>query len=228
MWTTQALCRSVASITLKQTPKTPLWDLDLVVKPPGGLSCPISVTVTSTGITGTGSSNDPGSTCESIKVRMPVFKGTNEMIPDGSNDFSVQVSDESGTLIAFTDALKVPPAPIWIALGDSTSSGWNQKANSWTSYKANDAGVAWPDTAYKAINIKYKVPSVWAMGYNPLAVGGKTSTYVAETEDPQMVKSLSLQTNSWNVVSVTGGANDLDLSGVLEEFIVRMFCAVAQ
>jgi outer membrane protein assembly factor BamB len=221
VWAYSQINRSVASITLKQTPKTPLWDLDLVVKPPGGLSCPISVTVTSTGITATASSKDPGSTCESIKVRMPVFEGTNEMIPDGDNDFSVQVSDASGTLFAFTDALKVPPPPIWIALGDSTSSGWNQKANNWFSYRANDAGVAWPDTAYKAINTKYKVPSVWAMAYLPLAVGGETSTYVVETEAPKMVRSLSLRTNSWNVVSVTGGANDLDLSGVLKEF----YCA---
>jgi hypothetical protein len=228
------LLKPRGNLVLKQTPKTPLWDLDLVATPPPGWTCssssPITVTVTSAGI-----NSGQFTGCPNVAVRMPVFEaGGPQMNPDANNAFTVQMSDGSQQA-TWTQELKLPKAPVWIAVGDSTSSGWNQTSNGYF-YSPNDVSYSWPNTAYQAINTEYQVPPSWAMSLDSLARGGWKLGNVGDSclipdgdtfeerdtilcsQDLAMRNSLVTQKDSWNVVSVTGGANDLDLGGVLKKF----------
>ena len=219
----------IGTIELKQTPKTPFWDLDLLVHPPSGTLCPVTAVVLNDGISGNGSSTGPGSSCTEIKVRMPVYYGNNSMNPgtDNGNDFTVQLSDAGGGSSTFTQAVLLPKAPVWIVVGDSTSSGWNQQSNNFspTSYKPNDYPHAWPQYSVLQLNSDFNVPSQWQMIYGDcqgtdlcsnFAQGGASTDDMKKNGQGSLAASLlGQQDNSWNVLSYAGGANDIGLMWTL-------------
>jgi len=220
---------NVTSITERIQATTPLYQIDLTVglqnvSCPATLSltagslAPTSVTVCATGQTAP----------SSVHVLQPVFDGSGELSPDST--FSVAASVNGGT--AFGTTLATPPAPIWIGVGDSYSSGHYQTTdspdcwfqNSLCGVYPNDQSYSWVSnspisSAAADVNIRLKVPGEWSMSSDMLAKSGaKASQFASAGQIAAMQSDIETHSGSWNVVSFTGGANDANLGGILRSY----------
>jgi hypothetical protein len=206
------------TLALNQTPTTPMWDLDLAVTTAPGCTATVSVSsgaITSTSTTGSGNE----------LVHMPVFDASgHSLLPGKTNTFTVNVNGTDTKV-----DLVVPSAPIWIALGDSTSSGHHQDCDSTgfvvgrtSCYHPNDQWYSWVATAVATLD--QAVPAAarrWDVRYSNLARSGFTSSQVVADELPHVGGLLTPHAGSWNIVSFTGGANDLDLEGTMKDYYLN-------
>ena len=106
-----------------------------------------------------------------------------------------------------------------VAVGDSTSSGWNQPCNYFCSH-GDDPSYSWVASAVSTIN-QNLVPAsaqAWQMTYVNLAKGGATTIAIALKQTSLMDTALDAHSHSWNVVSFTGGADDVQLETVLGDY----------
>jgi hypothetical protein len=134
--------------------------------------------------------------------------------------------------------IHTPKAPAWIGVGDSYTSGWHQDSDELTcvivsagdcSVTQLDTSYSWLSTAVGDFNTTQHIPSGWQMTETDYAIGGAATssfgasgetpgTYAWATGDTQaawMRDGLTSQSDSWNVVSVTGGAIDAGLQDTL-------------
>lgn len=229
-------CNKIVDVQLHQTPQTPLYDLSLVVTlNTANISCPGTVKVSSAGISATAAACQNGVPQGKIVVQFPVFEGkTKQLAPGKPSTFDVTVSDTKGK-DHLKKSINVPPVPVWVGLGDSTSSGHNQLLS--LPCKVTDAGntngqcglfsnvpqFSWVTRATNQLNSDLHVPDNWKMKTDFLAHSGNSTSTVASTQAPQMISDLTQGKNSWNIVSVSGGADDVDFAAPLVAFYEQHF-----
>ena len=85
----------------------------------------------------------------------------------------------------------------------------------------NDPAFSWVTRAAKALNSMMQVPTAWAIAPDVLAISGDTTSQVISNQVPTMQTKLGSHAGSWNVVSVTGGADDLQFSNELAAFYLK-------
>jgi hypothetical protein len=202
----KASCGKAVDLEIRQTPQTPLWDLDTVVTlNPAQITCPATVTVAS----GLQSVTEPactsGTALEQVGVELPVFSSVGALSPGTGNRFTVSVDDVHGTDI-LDKSLPVPRAPVWFGLGDSYSSGFQSY------WDQNDQSFSWVARAVSSLNSAYGVPPAWRMTARILARSGATTDEEAAGQLTASAQELGQQLGSWNFASVTGGANDADFA----------------
>jgi hypothetical protein len=151
----------------------------------------------------------------------------------------------TGGAAQFSGSITTPTAPVWIGVGDSYSSGHHQtvdlpgcvtdvsgftvQGNAGCKVFPNDSDFSWVQRATTRLNAPNgvpKVPSLWRMQPIVTAISGEpASSYSLPYHDsfPQatlMTQALSKLAGSWDVLSLTGGANDIDFAGVLRNWYV--------
>jgi Glycine rich protein len=189
---------------------TPLYEIPLTLALTGG-SCPSSVSVQLGSLPPV---SDPvcaagGSVPVTTQVLLRPWSGTQVLLPGSS------VTASSGTASV---SLSLPPAPVWVGVGDSYSSGHHQDRSHWLCIdqtprcgvpgSGNDPGFAWETRATGQVNSALKVPDSWHMIWNvPARSGAATSSFEAN-QVGSMENALGQHAGSWNVVSVSGGADD--------------------
>ena len=141
--------------------------------------------------------------------------------------------------------IELPPAPRWVAVGDSYSSGHHQDLDQpiyphcfsipngadsvYCSLKWNDYDWAWPRRATLQINKELGVPGAWQMAQVSVARSGAKADDFTNQRQPsgscpgcsQMrgaLGSLQLAPGSWNILSISGGANDAEFADVLKTY----------
>jgi alpha-tubulin suppressor-like RCC1 family protein len=148
---------------------------------------------------------------------------------------------------SYSTPVDLPPRPLWVAVGDSYTSAHHQDRDvpanvtplcvyipnaadsSICSLKWNDRAWSWTQRATNDVNAALGVPDAWKMqNYNVGMSGAKAVDY--EKSGPPTSKCigcgelesatalLELAPRSWNVLSVSGGANDAHFKEVLEVF----------
>lgn len=203
-------CGKAVDVEIRQTPQTPLWNLDTTVTlNPAQITCPATVTVASGLLSGSAPAcGDVGSAAATVSVRLPVFDAVGSALRPGARDpFTVSVTDAHGTDILDKN-LSVPPAPAWYGLGDSYSSAFR-----WYRFDENDRTFSWVSRAADALNSYYSVPPEWRMTPRIIAQSGATTDAMATGHLTDAAQELGQHLNSWNIASVTGGADDADFAG---------------
>ena len=99
-------------------------------------------------------------------------------------------------------------APAWYGLGDSYSSAFR-----WYHFDENDRSFSWVSRAADALNSYYSVPPEWRMTPRVIARSGATTDAAATGQLTTAAKELGQHLNSWNIASVTGGADDAEFAG---------------
>jgi len=195
------------------TAATPLYSIPLQLQLSGG-SCPSSVDVQLGSLPAV-----PEPVCGSggsVPAILDVFirpwdqtDTTQELQPLATVTASSGAAHTSVTL---------PAAPIWVGVGDSYSSGHHQDSSHWTCFDLTarcgvpgggyDPGFAWETRATAIINSAFNVPADWQMTTDVTAQSGAATTAFAAGQVPRMTGDLKARSSSWNVVSVSGGADD--------------------
>jgi hypothetical protein len=195
------------------TSGTPLYRIPVVLSLAGG-SCPASVSVVLGGLPA-----QPEPVCGPgghVPAKLTVFLTPwvrSQQLTPGQ-----RVTVSAG---GRTAALTLPARPIWVAVGDSYSSGHNQKTSHWNFLvcgsipnNTNKCGLTWNDPAFAwatiaahKINAAFGVPSQWQMKADIVGRSGASSASYASGQVPAMKKDLASAPGTWNVVSTTGGAN---------------------
>jgi hypothetical protein len=149
----------------------------------------------------------------------------------------------------FIGTVSVPRAPLWVGIGDSFSSGWRQYQDdphcvippSAPGAVCNvvdpDPGWSWVSRATILLNVRqnhgtYVIPSEWLMERVVLARGGAKVSELGRSGSPSFLcpgcgqldnlRSLigGSQASSWNIVSITAGADDVQFSDALRDYYV--------
>jgi hypothetical protein len=190
--------------------------------------------------------------------------------PDQDWYLWVRSVQSGGTANAWATPLKVhtPKAPIWVAVGDSFSSGHHEasdqplcptQADAAVKYLGktiscaggasylpsndptpNDASASWVNTAVASYNSSTHAPSAWQIslgatgadgmpvyliarsgaptsqfGRSDLATPGTPTWASGDTQSAKLSLALYARYDSWNVASMTGGADDTNWTDVL-------------
>lgn len=149
-------------------------------------------------------------------------------------------------------ALKVrtPRRPVWVGVGDSTSSGHHQTTDEpgcaeeapWpftcepADLVPNDASYSWVSSAASKVNTSLHVPSGWQTQPVVVAKSGQAtsefgngtfasnpSEWASTGQAGRASVELYSRYNSWNVVSMTGGANDTNWYDVMRQWYIDNF-----
>ncbi len=225
---------SVTSITRSIGATTPMYNINLAV----GLknvTCPATLSLTAGSlaprtVSVCASGQTPPS---SVHVLQPVFNSSGTLPPNST--FGVTASVNGGP--SFSTSLPTPPAPIWIGLGDSLSSGWHQTPETPGSFcpvvdeptclSKNDSSYSWvsdgSSSAAALVNARLHVPSVWQMTWDMQAKGGAKTTEWNNSggQIDNMISDIESHFGSWNVVSFTGGADDANLGGIFTKWYLN-------
>jgi len=199
-------CGKAVDVEVRQTPQTPLWQLDTVVTlNPAQIACPATVTVASGLLSRSASACGRGASAPAaLGVRLPVFGPLGAALQPGArNPFTVSVTDAHGTDILAKD-LSVPPAPAWYGLGDSYSSAFRALGDQ------NNKAFSWISRVVDVLNSDFDVPPEWRMTPVIVAASGATTDAMAAGQLTTAAQELGQRLGSWNIASVTGGANDAD------------------
>jgi hypothetical protein len=217
----------IASIRQRIGPTTPMYKMDLAVELQN-VMCPAALTLTAGSLaTRTVTICSSGQVAPPIlRLHQPVFDGSGQLSPD--SEFSVSASINEGP--RYVTTLATPPPPIWIGVGDSFTSGHNQAADRphcWIlascGVTPNDPQFSWvsnkTESAAAKLNALLKVPASWAMASHMVALSGASATnYKSQGQLDAMESDLETHAGSWNVVSFTGGGNDVNLALTLTEY----------
>jgi hypothetical protein len=236
------------AITVSVGPKTALWKLDLTTDVTSLVPATCATTLTlvvsvpddetpprphkvSKKLCGAG-----GQPLSKVTVPWPVFidkttAGQSYLLqPD--HDYLATASI-SGISQSLSSTIHTPKPPVWVALGDSYSSGHHQDIDAPYCITSpsdcltipNDPAYSWIPSAVAEVNQRSGVPGLWAMSPDLLAMSGATTSDVVRVQLPTALSVLSNQRNSWDVVSLTGGADDLDFAGELLDWYSPRYIA---
>jgi hypothetical protein len=154
------------------------------------------------------------------------------------------------TISAWLPPLRVhtPRSPLWVGLGDSYSSGHHQSSDApfcpllgdvWSDLigvglalgcnngrgpadlEPDSLSFSWISRAVAKVNAQANIPQAWSLTADILASSGASTTTIAGRQESQMRQDLAQRADSWNLVSVTGGADDADFSTTLARFYSR-------
>ncbi len=221
----------VTSVASAVTSTTPLWTLDLTVKL-ADVVCPAKVSIS----LGTWTKTQPicgqGATAPpEIHVPWKVFYGNRSLTPNSNVSVSAYViKSKAPHYGGASTTLKVPPAPAWIGAGDSFSSGHHQDRDNISctpkppfpcspdSLIANDDSFSWVTRATTKLN--KNVPSEWRYATAVVAKSGaSTSQMFDQGQIAYAVKAFNnAHQGSWNILSLTAGADNVPFQGTLEAF----------
>ena len=166
----------------------------------------------------------------------PVFASSYVLQPDSDYRATATIPELGQTIIG---TIHTPKAPIWVALGDSVSSGHNQAVDApgcanplldpdglGCGVIPNDGLFSWTDRASTLLNRSRAVPSPWtfqrdgnisqSLTADVLAQSGSSTSGVINGQLPTALTLLARHSDSWNIVSVTGGADDVGFKNELE------------
>lgn len=217
------------SLTTTVTPKTPMWKIDAQVGlNPTQIACPAALKVTITDVYGGlmfkttpdicgGQTTAPAQT----DIYVPVFdplNSANNLTPETAANHVIatataQLTDANNQQSSLTATATIPPAPIWVGLGDSYASGYHQTSTQprcvvFCGVMKNDFSFSWLRSAVDQLNAKFSVPTAWQMSHDMEATSGNTTKVILESQDPHMKQMLAMHQGSWNVVSFDGGADE--------------------
>lgn len=216
----------VIGVNLSVTPSTPLWHVDLdILLDPATIVCPATVGV----VLGGTFSSVTGDVCggntvahSDVHAIMPVFDGLhpNALNPMDMATVQTVLDGSDGMNHSFAQSVQLPPAPVWVGIGDSFSSGHHQDSNG-VIYTPNDAQYSWVTQAATKLNNAYDVPPSWQMSVDLEAQSSTTTQQMVKSQMPHMVETVMAHSGSWNVVSIDGGANDMNFSGPLASYYLK-------
>lgn len=228
----------ITSVSASVGPTTPLWNLDLRFDLTG-VTCPADLhykirdvnfgdTAGKTTICGAGQSAPAW-----VIVQRPVYVkdggGVSTLTPSSTALVSGRVydpghdTDNSSGGAMF--GVNVPPAPVWIGIGDGFTSAVRQDIDNVTTagYNANDAGLSWITKATAALNSRESVPNEWKVQALVLArdnaslLGGPGTTAVSD-QLAAAVAELQAHAGSWNWVGLSAGLEDSGIPAALDAF----------
>lgn len=129
---------------------------------------------------------------------IPVF----EVQPLVRTQLLLQAVDAAGnTSSPFTIDYQLPGAPVYVAIGDSFASGHRGKTNTY------DKSYGYPAHFAKRLPSGGS-RSGWKYSYINVAKSGATTNEILADQIPKARRTLSNRQGSWNVVTVSAGAND--------------------
>ncbi len=212
---------------------TPLYHLDVTVDL-SGVSCPATLIIAAGNWEKRPQICAAGGTAPSqYRFQWKVFDSIHRLPPSGNVSITARIAKSDAPVYGGAPTkLKVPPAPRWIGVGDSFSSGHHQDVDNrscapieWPlvgscspkSYAANDPNFSWVTRAASKLNVG--VPNEWR--YRTLLVaqsGASTRQMFEQGQIDVMVRTIRANAGSWNIVSLTGGANNIDFLNTLREF----------
>ena len=153
----------------------------------------------------------------SLDVNMPVFDSSGSSATPSA---TVSLTAQVGSGAIYSTSVHMPPAPVWVGLGDSFSSGHHQNNDrpgcfylgSACGVVQNSPSFSWVTQAAAQVNSELHVPAAWAMVPYVEAKSGTSTNYMRTKGDPQARVDLAGHVgsinNSWDVLSVNGGADD--------------------
>ena len=241
------------ALAVAVTPTTPLWKLDLTPNLsaftlPAVCTVPLTVSITiiddeASPQKHTGSEKicDAG-TAPTLKkpLEWPMFlnikTGGEKYLLQPDRDYAATI-----TIAALNEsasaAIHTPTAPVWVALGDSYSSGHHQDLDAPDCIDLdtsdvvgagcgtipNDLSGSWPYLATAGpdnINQLRSVPQVWRITMTLFASSGSTSIDAVNSQLPGALSLLQAHRGSWNVLSDTDGADDVDFATELLKWYI--------
>jgi hypothetical protein len=230
----------VTGLAARVSPETPMWNVDVAVSTKG-VTCPATVTVRAGSASGSASlcATAQQTPQPSVTIHLPVYNRTTGAVilrPKTKYDLAAQLTDAVGPGTGATSTLTTPGPPQWVGVGDSYSAGHHQDADQPrcflplcypASYSPNDVRFSWVTRAAALLNSRLRVPRIWRMTPNVIARSGALAKDFASSgpatdactgcgEIDALKASLANFPGTWNVVSITGGANDVDFAGTLE------------
>jgi hypothetical protein len=231
---------NVSSVGASVGPKTPLWKMNLAVAATG-LACPSTLKIHVGQAVGgmnygatvckAGGTAPPVITVPNAPVfTPPTAKVAGALIPGGQPGGNVQTWTATYTdpftrktsIIGSGILQGMPEAPVWVAVGDSYSSGHHQDADSplcltedaSCGVVPNDSNFSWVRQSVDSLNTSHHVPDAWLMTPDVVALSGAASSSFG-SQAMTMTVDLTNRRHSWNVVSIDGGANDIQFGAFL-------------
>ena len=227
---------TVTGVTVEDvTPTTALYHVTLDISV-SNVTCPEDVQVYVGGASRLAHVCDAGQTAPAVvRVDLPVFDNNSvnpySLSPDGPNTVLAYIVSNSHT--AFNGSVMMPAPPVWIGVGDSFTSGHHQDASDFSLHcqiplsalvfaglgtscntHPNDPSYSWVSQVAGLVNQNLDVPTEWHMGWQDVGVSGMQAENLAKgskqnpSEVTLMQQFLTQYPGSWNVVSLTGGADD--------------------
>lgn len=220
----------VTNVSWSVSNTTALWNLDVTV----GLSnvtCPATLVVSINAWVKRSQICAIGETA-STELHFPwkVFN-TDHSLPPGSN-VAIQAFIGKSKEPAWSGQGLVPAAPLAISVGDSYNSGHHQLVDSPfcaaespipcipADYNPNDPYFSWVFQLTNKLNVN--VPAEWQYAYEMRAQSGATTQEMRDQfQAGAMSYLLALHPGSWNLLAISGGANNGNLAGVLSDYYTR-------
>ncbi len=220
----------VAGVSWSVSPTTPSWILD-VSADLTNVSCPASLIVT----VGTWEKRPRicgvGETAPStLRFGWKVFDPSRSLSPGSNVPITAYVARSKEAHYGTT--LLVPQAPPWAGLGDSYSSGHHQDKDDIgcvpqdlpivgpchpASLTENDPAFSWVTRAVAKLNTG--VPAIWKYKELLLAQSGVTTGQMFDQGQVRsMARTIANLGQTWSIVSLTGGANNVDFLNTLRDF----------
>ena len=237
----------ISSVSASVTPNSALYEMKATANF-SGVACPARLIAIVGGTTRTSSS-----LC-STGGTAPTSKDWNFSVtalsPNSSVPISLLIDDDNGAK-TYASSVTTPKPPVWIATGDSFSSGHHQDtdepcavntyvaaqvANSLfgtyagtcldkdgsgaTSLTKNDAAYSWATRARNSLMTALGIPTVWKMTIDVVADSGAPASGFANAGGQQanMISDLTARAGSWNIVTTSGGADDVNFGAALQSF----------
>lgn len=211
-------------------PTTPLWNLDVSVDA-ALVICPATLVMTigtwekRQEMCGIGASNPT-----SYRFNWKVFSASKRLSPGQNASIVAYIAKSDGPRYGGpTTTLAVPPAPAWIGAGDSYSSGHHQDRDNITcvpnqpfncapdSLIANDNAFSWVTLAADQLN--RDVPAEWRYSVAIVAQSGvSTGQMLEQGQLDRALAGFSAHAGAWNILSITGGADNVPFNKTLEKF----------
>lgn len=228
----------VTSVSWSVGPTTALWTMDVTVKTTGVL-CPGVVVVNVGGWQKRASVCTAGqsTTARTTSFTWKVFNDKHVFQPGSTPAVTAfVVRSDAARYGGDSTTLAVPVAPTLVGVGDSYVSGHNQTADdifcirddnlpaddTTCGLHANDPAFSW--VTRLAAKLGNNIPAVWQYDYDDSHLlarsGATTADLFHQGQVAGMVSFLQAHQNTWNVVVLSGGANDIDFGGALKAFYV--------
>ena len=217
---------AVTNVTAGVGPQTPLWTLDVTFSVTG-FSCPAELHYKVSTSAGRHTICRAGETPPSaVTVQRPVFAptivGLDTLTPGSTAGVQAKIYPAGSTLEnnpgGTTWQVPVPPAPVWVGVGDGYTSGLNQAFDGDAgSYTGRDAASSWITAAADALNGQFNVPGPWQVAGHVIATESATAQALG-SQITQMTSLLQSRRGSWNWVGVSAGLVDSGIPQVLQSW----------
>jgi len=226
----------VNSVSWTVTPTTALWNIDVTVTT-SGVSCQTTgatlvITVGTWTKRPTLCAAD-GSAPATFNFSWKVFNKNQSLPPGTAVPITAYVAKSDAPHYGGpTTQLTVPFQPTLIGVGDSYLSGHHQTSDeplcaippssalcAPSTFVANDPAFSW--VTRLAAKLNTNVPTQWQLAYDTnhlLARSGATTQQMVDSQSYDMIQLLQGHSNSWNIVALSGGANDADFASALTAF----------